>query len=174
MATNAQKRVAIAKDVLKQLNDDNICPITGRYTMYGRFYSNELLNCKTSQDVQKLLVEKKADRNSCRACALGACMISYARLYNSLSADQVVASNPYNIKQLANLFGKRRMMRIETAFDYHADDYTAPGTGLNDTDMVLTRKEYNKSVAWRDRYPDDKERLKAIMKNIIRNKGEFG
>jgi len=140
--TDAEKRVAVAKDVIKQLELKKIVATPGTY-VYG--------HGKT---------DKQATRR-CQACMLGGAILALARLQPKLrddlvdvysphrgSGEMVCTTGPDAFALLEDLFGDQ-MLTIESAFE----DWGAAGE-------AFTQKR-----------PAD--RMIAICKNIIKNKGDL-
>lgn len=148
--TGPQKAVAVAKDVLKHL----------RYLRLGKrawdnsyCQSNQSLVVSGSLQRQSSILERK-----CGVCAIGGMFISYIRLFNNVSAEEVIERDMYHEvddpffvvrglieDKLTGIFSKDQLAQIESEFE----------TGRIWPD--LTRRE----------------RLRAIMTNIVRNKGTF-
>lgn len=167
MTTKAEKRVAIAKDVIKQLELKKLVATPGTYFSISQRVAEKL---KPTAQLQKEL--KKIPK--CEVCALGACFVSAVRKFNDLTVQEVELGK-YNDElglytssdlgrdgttdKLNEFFEPEQLNRIEQAFEgwdrsvYHNDEY---GT-----------------VAFYAKYPNATRRMKAIMQNIIRNKGEF-
>lgn len=136
--TSEQKAVAVAKDVLKNLK--------ALRCVSGNTYIErpDLLPMKIKpEDSAQKHIEYFTKR--CKVCALGACVISYVRLYNDVLVKDF---RGYSIicDKLFPVFG-RSMHTIEHAFEQ--------GVGL------------------KNHYDDDNQRLRAIMLNVVKNKGKF-
>jgi hypothetical protein len=104
-------------------------------------------NYKSAQSQLKVMRE-------CRVCALGGMFISYAKLFNKVNAGapKKPAESP-----LLEFFTQDQLILIEEYFE-----------GWN-TD--LAEENLVQHTDWR--YSPAKDRLKLIMKNIIKNDGTF-
>lgn len=154
--TKAQKRVAIAKDVLKHLATTKVTE--------GFYCTGEITpDCERDDNAQKHLTALK----SCRVCALGSMMISHVRLWDKI---KIGFFNPYYSLQgnridtngadirdvLVKYFPIEQLHDIEAAFEL---EYIRGGTAG--------------AINFGKRYKNPKSRLKAIMLNIVENKGTF-
>ena len=150
LLTNKQKRIAIAKDVIARLKARKVVPVCGSYlrgegTTIG-----------------------KAIAKPCQACAKGAMILSRARLAPPKERFEFLDLHPYydddggelpvkllttsdeGFYELEAIFGYATFTEIERVFE----GYCPHG-------WVFTK------------YPDEEDRMMAIMMNIVRNKGEF-
>lgn len=156
----AQQRVLIAKDVISQTK-------LGRYKLerytWCDFSSGfckqfqKLLNKNPNAECelfQKMVLQKTLD---CRCCGLGACLISRARLGNTVGPPR--RDDSFEIEDigryLKDIFNEQ-MQLIETAFECGEGCYSN-----------------NRATEFGLRYKSNKARLNAIMKNIIENEGDF-
>lgn len=163
-----KKAIAVAKDVLKRIDTKQIKPRSGSllkihrtHLPYGNVYG-------TNYDLQSL-VEKGA---GCTACALGAAMCSIAHFRDEIKVDS--DGRPFNRDgdeyvlpnsgKLKDVFGKD-MPIIEYAFERGGstitENWTFPG------DMLNSAEGFGR------KFRSDRDRLTAIMKNIIKNDGRF-
>lgn len=171
--TKAEMRVVIAKDVLLQLKKKKFIPLTGNYCLISKLSKNV-------RDEDQLQQELKQN-NTCTVCALGACFASSVLKYNDFcvadvdlpdSTDEevptVAGSNVAN--HLRKYFTRKQLGLIEYYFERGmvtpvATEYfnfRAPQY-LHDFDISDSR--FGRM--------DDRKRMTLIMKNIIKNKGEF-
>ena len=181
----AAKRVKIARDVLKQLKDRRILASSGKYlvgvaTAEMEIYENGTVGPDPNQEVQDVI----ASMPSCEACALGsifACAVSIADNFklgkmencsiqrcadsDNASAVRLEFRGRDLYRYLKRFFSMEQLSLIESAFerkpmgkfDYYGCD-----------DPVV-----QPAVAFGRRYPSDKGRMVAIMKNIVSHRGEF-
>lgn len=85
---------------------------------------------------------------NCEVSAIGACFLSHVRLYNDTTVGEILKIDDQEmVDKMKNAFTDKTLQEIEDAFE--------DGTGLKDV------------------YKHDNERLKVIMKNVIKNKGVF-
>lgn len=179
--SNTQRRIAIAKDVLKQIRLKTIRPKAGHYIKAKLTFAP-----KGDEDIQALLQDGKIKK--CEACALGSAFLSYARLYDNVKLggyeSALGARYEYDAASrwgatpalsgqrptavLSPVFGLRQMEVIEYAFESRSSALSWP---LSDGDAPQV--DLARAVAFGKKYRTDTQRLVAIMKNIVRNKGTF-
>lgn len=149
-ATPAQRRVMIAKDALKQIETGQINPMSGTYiNLWGDGHVEE------GKPLQPVLLDE-ASAISCDCCAKGAMFISCVRLSNRYHGNPSGIDSD-EINSLVN-WPKQNYDEIEAAFEGFYGD----------------KGQYSDWIPkWEQKYPTDRERLPAILKNIIRNKGTF-
>jgi wyosine [tRNA(Phe)-imidazoG37] synthetase (radical SAM superfamily) len=114
-SSKPEKRVRIAKDVLKRIEFDNLVPTTGHYIMTQTIIDihnkNPLLSLKDiiNSDI------------SCEVCAKGAMFCAYIGRVNDFPAYNVTnwnnrLGNKLNYKIL-EIFTPKQLALIETAFE---------------------------------------------------------
>jgi len=186
-------RVAIAKDVISQLNSKKLIPERLTWVEDSKMGSIEdFIESKVNKiDQDKLddfgidLREYVCNIKKCEVCALGAIFISAVSLYNDMTIypgyyRSTRNKNPYNWKPdsakcynwkifedlntspLIKYFTKSQMELIESAYE-----------GYEGTHEVSTSKEKVICKAFYFKYPSNKNRMIAIMENIIDNNGTF-
>lgn len=185
--SKAARAVAIAQDVLLQLR--KLKPTPGIYAESECFMVKEDLS---PEELQTLL--QKRTIPACQVCALGAAMLAHVRLYDSVPADKLLTFYPAPTRRhylaernkdnnkceaqinfdgelpyrvLEQHFTHDQMEMIEAAFEADPSRYTAPATLLPSEGFLSAAQDFG----WQ--YRDSKKRLKAIMENIIENKGKF-
>ena len=164
----AEKRVAIAKDVIKWLNTGALVAKPGKYLSVTKSDNSGLKECK--------------------ACALGAvfaCAIdrspsvktTAAEWFNpgEVQGDEHYYGNAHGMRTaLKPYFTEEQLITIENAFEKQVisplegdrfDQYTGYHHAENSTTIKAVK--YNRGIR------SGKERLTRIMRNIIRNGGEF-
>lgn len=176
--TAAQKRVAIAKDVLDQIEAKTITPKKGTYVA---------LKGVRGKGFYELPVQENFDKVKCTTCALGGlltCMVKFTNdatmkdLDNpGMDYDSGTENNLW--KRLAKFFGKKQLFLIEHVFEnwtygmwdtYAKGQMAELGFKASDKDRQLVNKV---NATW-GLYPKTaKDRMIAIMENIIRNNGTF-
>ncbi len=151
---DAEKRVAIARDVIVHLN--LVKPSQGTYC-----YRSRPKGIRGRDSAQNYIDKISKD---CDVCALGACFLSYIRLNNQVKVHEVIGKKGYNLnhvsvgqyliqQKLGSYFTSEQLNVIESAFEnYHCEDQCDEYDDLGKT---------------------PKARLRNIMRNIIKNKGEF-
>lgn len=149
--TKTQMRIAVAKDVLKQLKLRKIIAKFGVYTVTNSV-DRVALGALTQQhtDLQDAL---KVITKPCEVCAVGSLLMSYARLYDEVPLENSATLVSYHHGPVMRLFGKWQTQAIENTFE----GWREPGEGEDDS--------------WWSTAPE--RRLKRIMNNIVKNGGKF-
>jgi len=169
--TKAEMRVAIAKDVIAQIKTAKYNPMQGCWVeeVDGPDYDDWLFdnsrNCTVDVQVYTKSIKK------CNVCALGSLFVSAVNKYNnvygtywSVSTNEVFDTTETNNRSpLLRYFTIKQIRLIEYTFE------GGMGAVCFDDDHPMVNKAY----AFYSRYPDSKDRLLAIMKNIVENKGTF-
>lgn len=159
--SSTEKRIAIAKDVIKQarylklsptyyINMVPICNYIDKLEEKGKGYDS---------NAQKHLKELR----KCEVCALGSMLLSHIKLYNSVNITDITSEFEC-IEDFMPYFTEKQLTSIELAF---------MGVMVRFGSISLTEEEFNHCVQWRSLIRDEKQRVIAIMKNIIKNNGEF-
>lgn len=167
--SDRKKRVAIAKDVIQQLNSKTYVPTQSvwaemRFPSANIFSDTEQLE-QTS--VQDLLQTENAE---CCVCGVGALIASAVNLGNNClvkeSADVTTFRRSITLtmgsnRGLLDCFSAEQIRLIELAFEV--------GNG------AYRPRDYfeDRAVLFGERYKTLKGRMLGIMQNIIKNNGEF-
>ncbi len=142
-------RVFLARDVIKQINTGKLIAERMTYfkndTVSHRFFISKENGKESLQDV--LLEEDVAP---CRVCALGALWASKVIHKNEAVIEDGLGSRRALDRDLRAAFSEAQIRLIEIYFE-----------GF-----------YGVSI-YRDKHLEDEDRMIAIMKNIIKNRGEF-
>jgi hypothetical protein len=164
----AQKRVAIAKDVIAQVKMKKIVGKEGSYIIF---------------EGKELVFEDNFEvplKQDCEACAVGSVFLSMCRLTGKKNHEVKEWDEDYdNRKSFAFKAFKRSLMpyfsiiqlsMIEAAFEKEFTDYNHK-QGVSerpiDIELLSASKNFGQEIQ------DDTERLVTIMKNIVDNKGCF-
>jgi hypothetical protein len=155
-----QKAIEVAKDILDLIKDNQIKVDQGTWL--------DLSNINNDKPQESLL--RLSKENDCRCCAMGSCLLSAIRLGNNikyLEDSSYIEESSYNTeyKLLLKVFNQNQLSMIECAFE--------KGGGGFDYDDRLSDVLVDKCIKFGQKYRTPKLRLIAIMKNIIKNKGEF-
>lgn len=166
-ATNAGKRILIAKDVISLIKSKKIKAIS------QIFYEANPIDVLEGEGFQKAFIDKKI--LNCQCCAQGAMMVSCTLFNNNYTVEESETFNGdfndlgFKIKDdfklkngLNKYFSKTQLALIEQAFENRKGAFTR----CSPKQAMIINKFYDKN-------PNDKKRLLAIMKNIIDNKGKF-
>lgn len=142
-----EKRMIIAQDVINQLKIGKYESIPGNYCKFNKILKKG--------DLQKNLLRESV---SCKVCAIGGMFTSSIRINDKfkLKWDDISISDAFMRPELEKYFSKEQLLKIEEAYEGWDNGYFRDKKGL---------EEYNKK--------DEKELLKKIMENIIKNKGTF-
>lgn len=152
----AEARVAIAKDALSWVREGALVPTSGTYvsTVEGRKPLWQEFHLYDS-DAPKFENVQARDVNigPCRVCAKGALLCAKAVRFNHVTARQLAE---YSNKYLKPYFSDRQLDEIEGCFEATDEGWDPP-----------------EHAEWAYKFPDYDDRLRAILRNIIRNKGDF-
>jgi hypothetical protein len=150
----AQKRVAIAKDVLKQIKAQKMLIESNAY------WNVEADNLEFDTQVDKAILCKRDTK--CTCCAAGAAVLSGIRLFNKVT---IAAENGgYSERVKSEYFSQAQMGLIEAAFE------ESSGAHLSGN---RNSQKYKKACRFNDGIDNDETRAIRIFKNIIKNNGEF-
>lgn len=197
-ADNAGKRVLIAKDVIEQLKLRRFKAQPGTWVNFGTAlhekwdeaqhineHGTSALNVLSENVREKFLAKKMP---SCSCCALGSMFMSCTLLNNQTTVHQLnIASSdlgdaiesPKSYEDdgvfsngLIKFFSAAQLKLIEHAFEgeggyFYEWPYDDGGQPVKRSASKMA------AMRWRDKYPDAKKRLIAIMQNIIDNNGTF-
>lgn len=158
--TKAQKRVLIAKDVLKQIAAETYLLQKGNYVSAVRG--------SNSWNQSRVLKNK----TRCKVCACGAAVLSSLRLFNKFTVRNMDASDGgVNgvLTVLGDVFEYGQIALIEAAFE-------GCNSCISDTikdDSYEWEEKMNTANGFCRSTAAAPEKAKAIFKNIITNKGTF-
>ncbi|MCI0559193.1 MAG: hypothetical protein MN733_11915 [Nitrososphaera sp.] len=162
---NRQMCVRIAQDVLTQLR-------LQRYKATPRTYvklESEELDAIAAEDESAYESAlkgsfkdffKKNKKTTCQVCAIGAAFVSLVNIENKCSVDGICHKEGM-WKRLEKHFGGNNMDLMESAFEC---------VGRRSARTTMT---FHVAGEWGSQYEDPAVRLRAIMLNVIRNKGDF-
>ncbi len=161
-----ERKVFIAEDVLKQLRKLNV-------SENNYFSMNKMLSEYRGKELKDVLPKI---RQKCHVCALGACFLSVVSIVDDFKiCEDTVDTCCFSLSltddswidiesmsgHLKKVFTEREMALIEAAFERMLVQDVFP-----EADPAVA-----KAISFGLSYSDPKERLRAIMKNIIKNKG---
>lgn len=159
----AQKRVAIAKDVLAYLR-------AGKIKTDVPGYLNDV-DLRNGEQVRDSL---QATDRACQACAIGACFVAANLRADDLEVRALCRNGSWDDGMrdyLARWFSRGQLCLIEAAFECDAE--TAADQGVGDR---LARRAEDFGLAHGNRCKNRTRRtrrMRAIMQNIIDNGGTF-
>jgi len=166
--TKAQIRVEVAKDVIRSLKLLDV--MTGVY--FKPKGTLELVNSIVSSSPDSKVAAQKLKKD-CKVCALGACFLSSIRLTNKWEFGKFEEhwTGPAQVRaverevleeKLHKIFTPFQIDLIETAFEEY-----------NCTNRANDRSVIGRAMSFGSKHYDSSSRLRAIMKNIIKNNGTF-
>lgn len=148
--TAAQKRVAIAKDVLKQIAAKTTTIMSGQYWDVQTDPYNYVTKKTLSSKVK------------CQCCAVGAAVLSGIRKFNQ---DEVPRHNGGSDCCIPiTYFSREQFAAIEAAFEPE---------GFRQMAAYVSHSIFKAAVRFNDGIKSKTERAQRIFKNIIKNNGEF-
>lgn len=159
------KAVRIAKDVLLQLKVKKLIATEGKY--FTAYY--DWTKIKEGVDLEDLKTLTNIS-NSCQACAIGAAICSYANLNGPIRYSQ--AQHGTSIRTIFssnNIFSLETLGLIEAAFERAPNFHNIAVNVVSETYSPAAHR----AVKFGKKYKNPESRLKAIMNNIIQNRGVF-
>ena len=166
--TAAEMRVAIAKDVLKQLGKGSYVPRCGTWVHDSKLGDvSDFLSCKLTKGHTSVNTKEFTDNmERCEVCVLGSIFLSQTRLGSTVFRSPVEAWDLFEFPEngpLGKYFTSNQLQQMEVCFEgedaYHTDD-------MNIAQLVEGHAYYNS-------YRKADQRFSKIMENLVRNKGEF-
>lgn len=156
--TPKMKRIAVkvAEDVLKSLDlyvvqtGDYIIPGNGKETEAQQLYYDN--SKKYAKHIKK----------DCKVCALGACFVSLISLKNNFDFSGAYWLRSIMAERLNECFTQEQVDLIETSFEGYC---FSRSRHVQDPSILA-------AIRFGNRWEDETKRLKAIMKLIIKYKGE--
>lgn len=165
----AQKRVEIAKDVIKQIKEEQFKISCGVWC--ERETPKELPNLDNGFDQMMMLYGIQIEPPKCTVCAIGAAYVSSIRLFNKGAVHESAEKN--NAKgQLDEFFDIEQQTLIENAFEKGDGGYQSEAGELSNDNPSFEVK-LDRAIAFGRKHKKAQDRAIAIFANIIRNKGEF-
>ncbi len=183
-ASKRKKAVEIARDAIAQIYVGKLIPTTGSYVELadGDFDSWD----DRHKDFRTLF---QSDKNiKCNTCAIGSLFIASVDKFNGCNLSQVEGYIPSENDYLDQYFDPLNLRLMEFVFE-GGDDVASRISNIF-TEGLYDYLSYNQSEAYNraweeysklnkyaealsEKYPDDKDRLLYLLKNLIRNNGEF-
>jgi hypothetical protein len=153
--TKAQKRVAIAKDAIKQITAKSLTVESGRYVVLP---NNVAVLNQTSARRMK---------GPCRVCQIGQAIVCGIKLFNETSTESIEGSETNRaMKLVTRWFSEESAVAMEGSFE-NQDNW------VTENRVVFAYDKLLRIAAFRKRHKTYRARSVAIWKNVIRNKGEF-
>lgn len=169
----AEKRIAIAEDVLAQIKLGTILAQKGTYLQANANSNCSLSYSKLKNQQLNSLMQTNQVEYTC--CGIGSLFVAKINKTNHLKFGEVgtndLATSIHD--KLKSIFTGNQLNLIEAAFETEV---------INDNNNELesygeygcyNTKLAEKAIKFGEKYESDKDRLIGIMKNIIKNQGEF-
>ena len=182
-ATNAEKRVLIAKDVIKQINLGRFHAAASRFYQIAAAKPNvypvaEYLLHKSEKTMNNSVQTELLKNNiTCNCCAVGAMFLSSVLFVNKEKFSMFSYTETDNLVNVLEgekgatcqngfdkIFTRKQLKLIEICYEQGCGLFNFSGYNLP---FVKRINEFC------HRHQDRTDRLLAIMKNIISNKGTF-
>ncbi len=160
-SSKAEKRVMIAKDILKLLKAEVVSGKAGEYVEFNSmpfFYDDQAQG--HLHNIPK-----------CEVCGIGGIAYAYILRKNNCTIGEMDTLGSGDILKMVKIFPKRQMNLIESAFE----QWDSFDNGRNKKVPAFERAYYfrsNNNCPKHKRGTNNKA-LELIMKNIIKNKGTF-
>ena len=172
------KRIAIAEDVIKAIQDKLYFATTGYYVDVSAYLT----------DLAQVVSKLPGGSMSCMVCGIGAGCVSIGRLFNDVDdvpledkfaapGTSMGARDAYQL--IERYFSTRTRRLIEIAFEQDEDYANGSATSDSwetpdeDDNPFVSGQEAAETVAWSRKYSNETTRLLAIWTNIRDNNGEF-
>lgn len=167
---NAATRVAIAKDVLLLLRRKKTFVPTK--SSYLNIWDNEICEFVINNGDSGAQENLSVLIPGCQVCALGAMFIGMVHLKNEVTVRQFYRSGCDNIKvSLEDYFEPEQIDLIERCFEGWPTPFEDRSQGR--PLCRLTQRRLSVPMSYYDSTGTAAQRMKIIMKNIIRNDGTF-
>lgn len=160
------KRIAVAKEVLMLLRRRKIAAQQGAYIHSPNVPFAPLQGIQNDTEMRDVILSRK-----CQVCGIGAIACARATLLDAMPANHVISDDAMDmigrgatLQMIGEVFSRSQVDLIETAFEKYlpGDIISGPSTESQASARKFGLK-YRSATA----------RLKAIMRNIIRNGGKF-
>lgn len=178
--SSAKMRVKIANDVLSQLTAGNLTPQTGTWLAFNEFDLCELVAEEADKvgQIPSAICKIVKAAGGCEACALGAIFMSAIRKGRScgdfsIRDEEWSAHGALELQDhiftkldpspLTKYFPVRMLQQIENCFEGGGGVHSV---SIDAMDGVIAE-------LYHETFCGDRERMRAIMNNIVRNGGNF-
>ncbi len=162
---NPKLCIKVAKDVLRLLKlKDSINPTRNYYFQPSEEfekYEKTIDKYDLCQVNAKPVISKV--RRNCKVCALGAMIVSWTGLFNNITLGELRYSQTGSwITELKKAFSEEQLAIIENIFE-------------GNTNKLIYIDYYNNKdyLKYTKKYKSPRAILIAVMKNIIKNNGQF-
>lgn len=153
----AERRVAVAKDVLKQLDARKMLAVAGVYCNFSKPYSEK-------EDKEPKAFHEFVKNASCRVCAIGGLFVSMVRIEDSFAPGYRAQFRARLNRSVMNTDMRMKLEKIFSSDQLRVIEHHFETWNLDIKDSDSLENFFNSS---------DESRMRAIMKNIIKNRGTF-
>ena len=168
--SKSEQRIAVAKDVIASIKSGFYKAETGTYFA--------VINLKKEIEsppikLDKAISELKNKGASCEVCGIGGCFTSLIKLGNNAKTEDFLGASIDNYDGihdddmrvlLRKVFSSQQLTLIECAFER---------TTILEDKIGVRHKLKENAADFGCQYDSDKDRLLAIMQNIVHNNGTF-
>lgn len=167
----AEQRVEIARDVLKQIRCKKLVAERGSWVYLCDQYA-----VVTASEIQNHVPLKQclAKAPVCHVCAIGSLFVGVVNRDETFLAQDLSLLQLDTIRSRSSPEFRQFFLILNRYFDFEQLQQMEAMFELRKAMFELGNRTYVASaVRYGFAYADSEDRLCAIMKNIIRNKGEF-
>jgi hypothetical protein len=169
--TPEQVRVEVAKDVIASLIIDKITPDAGTY---GSLTFVEPLPANENVSLREKIPSMKA----CSVCAMGSLMMAFVSRFNNFSVHTYgtnhVGFTSDSIRQtLSPYFTSEQLSLMEKAYGDFTFSILLTQEQVSKAHNFFVKENDGHDASYENNYVRGKERLVAIMQNIVDNDGTF-
>jgi hypothetical protein len=170
--TKAEMRIEIAKDVIAQIKAKKYNPMQGRWVEQadGPDYDDWLFENATTCKVD--VRDYTNNINKCNVCALGSLFVSAVNKYNNVYGTYDSVSTYEVFSSIGTGEKKSPLLRYFSSSQLQLIEFTFEG-GIGAFYFHDNTPTVKRAYDFHEQYSNAKDRLIAIMKNIIKNKGTF-
>ena len=157
--TPQQKRVTIARDTIEQVEAKKFRPRRGHWLIIGTWTGGRrgYFDPTPGEADARGAIELRS--TTCAGCAMGGMFASLIRRTNGVTVGATQLAGFGDIAYaMRDIFDKVQLRLIEAAFERRVN--------ACDIDRAAAGR-------WGSKFDNEADRLLAIMRNIVRNKGEF-
>lgn len=160
--TLAQKRVAIAKDVIADLRAKRYIAEHGTYLDLGKFEYDENGKRMLPEDGRDVLLSLP----KCSVCAIGAVFCAVVKRKDKIEQSDLIWASDHDMIEFVKIFSEEQLRLMEVAFEG-----ATPRDGVSGDDYWNARAFYQANDVDKDAYGE--KLLIRIMENVISNNGKF-
>lgn len=171
-----RKAVLVATDALKWLRKKSILVETGNsYMQLSGVAVEEIRLLRSSHSFQAVLGGLITPKRPCSICALGSLFLAHVDRFNKLPCGPIQQYGPVGERPFGSAHGFRNDVlspQLSDSFDRFELSIIENAFESWNTLMVGGQVDAD-ARAFGRKFEDPRKRLRAILRNIIENKGEF-